>query len=55
MTVARAVKILNVSHPTARQAVKILKETGILQEVTGREWGRIYQAAAISRAIEKPE
>ncbi len=55
MTVARAAKILNVSHPTARQAVKILEEAGILHEVTGREWGRIYQAAAISRAIEYPE
>jgi Fic family protein len=55
MTVARAVKILNVSHPTAQQAVKILAEVGILEEVTGREWGRIYQAVAISRAIEYPE
>jgi Fic family protein len=54
MTVARAAKILNVSQPTARQAMKILEETGILQEVTGREWGRIYQAAAISRALEYP-
>jgi Fic family protein len=54
MTIARAGQLLNVSHPTARQVVKLLEETGILQEVTGREWGRIYQAGEIYRTIENP-
>jgi len=27
----------------------------VLQEVSGREWGRIYKANDISKAIEFPE
>jgi Fic family protein len=54
MTVARAAQLLNVSNPTARQTVLTLQNAGVLQEVTGRDWGRIYLAAAISQAIEKP-
>jgi Fic family protein len=54
MTIARAAWVLKVSLPTARQAVKALQDAGILQEVTGRKWGRIYRATAISSAIENP-
>ncbi|MHB8806573.1 MAG: Fic family protein [Anaerolineaceae bacterium] len=55
MTVARATQLLNITHPTARQVIKVLEDAGVLQEVTGREWGRIYKASEISRAIESPE
>jgi Fic family protein len=54
MTIARAGQLLKVSHPTARQVVKVLEEAGIIQEVTGREWGRIYKAGEISKLIEFP-
>jgi Fic family protein len=54
MTIARATQLLNITHPTARQVIKALEDTGVLQEVTGREWGRIYRANEISRVIENP-
>ena len=55
MSVARAQRILKVSNPTARQAVARLEKLGMLTEVTGREWGRLYLARPILRAIERVE
>lgn len=52
VTVAKAEKILKVTNPTARQAVKVLQEAGMLDEITGRSWGRLYLARPILRAIE---
>lgn len=52
MTVSRAAELLNVSLPTARQAVRSLEESAILQEVTGRNWGKTYLAPRILRLIE---
>ena len=52
ITVARAAQLLNVSLPTARQAVKVLEEAGILHEFTGRSWGRTYVAADVLRHLE---
>jgi len=55
MTITRATQLLNITHPTARQVIKVLENAGVLQEVTGREWGRIYKATDISNAIENPD
>jgi Fic family protein len=52
LTAARAVRILNVSDPTARQTIAFLQKEGLLEEVTGRSWGRVYLARPILRAIE---
>lgn len=52
LTVARAIRILDVSDPTARQTVALLQGEGLLEEVTGRSWGRIYLARPILQAIE---
>lgn len=54
MTVIRAQKTLKVSNPTARQAVTYLQKMGLLEEVSGRSWGRLYLARPIMRAIEMP-
>src|SRR2546428_2409138 len=54
MTVARAEHILKVSNPTARQAVTLLQKNGMLDEISGRAWGRLYLAKPILRAIENP-
>lgn len=54
ITVARAAQLLHVSSPTARAAVLILQEQGILAETTGGAWRRIYLAAPILRAVEDP-
>jgi Fic family protein len=52
MTVSRAAELLSVSLPTARQVIRTLEEAGVLQEVTGRAWGKAYVAARILRLIE---
>jgi len=52
MTVSRAAELLNVSLPTARQVVKALEESGMLQEITGRAWGKTYVATRILKLIE---
>lgn len=52
LTVARAVRVLNVTAPAARQTVALLQGEGLLEEVTGRSWRRIYLARPILRAIE---
>jgi len=53
MTVSRAAELLQVSLPTARQVVKALEELRVLQEVTGRAWGKTYVALRILKLIEK--
>ena len=55
MSVARAQRALSVSNPTARQAVTRLQKLGMLTEITGRAWGRLYLARPILRIIEKAE
>jgi Fic family protein len=47
LTVKRAEQLLEVSTPTARNAVNILERTGILTEITGRNWGRVFEAKEI--------
>ena len=53
VTVARAAKVLETTNPTARQAVKRLVEAGMLEETTGRSWGKVFLARPILRAIEE--
>jgi len=52
ISVARAEKILGVSNPTARQAVVMLEKAGVLKEVSGRAWGKLYLAGAILDAVQ---
>jgi len=52
ISVARAEKILGVSNPTARQAVAMLEKAGVLKEVSGRAWGKLYLAGAILEAVQ---
>jgi Fic family protein len=52
LTTARAVRVLGVSAPTARQAIALLLGEGMIAETTGRSWGRVYLARPILQAIE---
>ena len=52
VSVAKAARFLKVSNPTARQAVRVLQEFGVLGEVTGRAWNQLYLARPILNAIE---
>ncbi len=54
ITVARAAELLEVSHPTARQTIEFLQQNGLLEEITGRSWGRVYLAHPILSVLEPP-
>jgi Fic family protein len=53
LNAARAVEVLGVSDPTARQAIHVLEEIGLLEPVTERTWRRVYVARPILRALEQ--
>ena len=55
ITVRRAAGVLKTSLPTARQAVALLQRAGMLEETTGRAWGKVFLAKPILRIIEKPD
>jgi Fic family protein len=46
----RAAKVLKVSAPTARAAIRDLEAQGILREVTGRKWGQLFLADKVLAA-----
>lgn len=52
ITVAKASEILKASNPTARQAVMMLEDTGMLEEVSGRKRGKLYLARPVMKVIE---
>lgn len=54
MTIGRAAKVLGKTHPTAKAAISVLEESGILKEISGRQWGRFYVCPPVLDALEKP-
>ena len=54
MTITRAAKALNKTHPTAKAAINVLEEAGILKETSGRQWGRFYVCSPVLDALERP-
>lgn len=51
-TVARAAERLGVTSPTASKTIRVLEDAGMLAEATGREWGRIWVAKPILKAVQ---
>lgn len=43
----RAQSVLGVSPPTARATIKALQQHGVLREITGRTWGKVFRADEI--------
>jgi len=54
MTIGRAARVLGKTHPTAKSAITVLEQNGIVRELSGRQWGRIYVCGPILEAIDKP-
>jgi Fic family protein len=52
VTVASAQKLLGVSNPTARGVINELSARRILEEVSGRQWAKLYVSQPILRAVE---
>ena len=54
VTASRAARRLSVTTPTAQKSIDLLQRLGILEEMTGKSWGRIYVARPILQAIQRP-
>lgn len=54
VTVPRAAEHLKSSQPTAAKAVGELQRQGLIAEVSGRQWRRLYLARPILEALEGP-
>ncbi len=52
--VARAATKLGVTAPTATRTIAQLEQIGMLEEATGRDWGRIWLAKPILQTVESP-
>ena len=50
----RVKKLLDISDPTARKTLGVLEGVGLINETTGRSWGRQYLARGVLAAIEDP-
>ena len=51
---ARATDRLAVDRKTAQKSIDLLKDMGILKEITGKSWGRVWVARPILDIIENP-
>ena len=54
VTVATATQLLGVTDPTARSVIRRLEHAGLLHEMTGRGWGRVYESRPILDILERP-
>jgi len=54
LSTARVKALLKVTDPTARAVIAILERARLVEEVTGRSWGRQYLARGVLKAIEDP-
>jgi Fic family protein len=52
ISAAHAGRSLGVSQPTARAELQRLEKLGLVREITGRRWGRLYLAEEILKAVE---
>jgi len=46
---------LNVSAPTARKVLRTLEERGMVTEISGRDWGKVYSASEIHDVLRGEE
>jgi len=54
VTAATAAQLLGVSDPTARSVIRRLETAELLREMTGGNWGRVYEARPILDVLERP-
>jgi Fic family protein len=54
ITVSEAASLHRVTYPPANAAIRRLVDLGILREMTGKSYGRVYACEAVMRAVERP-
>jgi hypothetical protein len=52
---ARVSSRLKIDRKSAARSIALLENLGILREVTGRNWGRLWEAPAILQIIHEPD
>jgi Fic family protein len=52
-SVTEAENQIGVSYATANNAVERLETDGIIEETTGREWGRVFRATEVMEIVER--
>ena len=53
-SVNRTARLLGVSTPTAAKSIALLERLGVLEEATGRSWGRVWVARPILEVFQDP-
>jgi Fic family protein len=53
ITAIKVQEVLSIADPTARLLIGFLEERGVLEEVTGRSWGKVWVALPILDALDK--
>jgi Fic family protein len=51
---ASTARRLGVSDPTARTAIASLEAVGLLEEFTGRSWGKVWIARPVMEVLDRP-
>ena len=51
---ASTARRLGVSDPTARAAIAALEAVGLLEEFTGRSWGKVWIARPVMEVLDRP-
>lgn len=54
ISIARVSGILKITSPTASKVVKELEAKGLLKEITGRSWGKVFVASEVLAVLEHP-
>lgn len=54
ITPSIAARMHNVTYPPANKAIQRMARLGILREITGRTYGRVYACERILRIVERP-
>lgn len=55
ITVTQAASLHNVTYPPANAAIQRLESLGMIREITGRSYGRVYACDDVMRAVEDPQ
>lgn len=51
----RAARVIGKTLPTANAAIQALVAAGVLRELTGRRWGRLYVAQELLDLLQRPD
>jgi Fic family protein len=54
ITPAQAAHLHQVTYPPAARAIERLERLGVLKEITGRSYGRVFACERVTRIVDRP-